>query len=130
MSQSRGSYLGQFRQFNRISGREEGLVPATHVNVFQSGDKSLFPTAIRVQLSRAATGFLVALILLLLTACSNRVLLDERFHDQRLDDWTVIDDPDVLEGPSNWRVEGDGWVHQRSNVWGLRGDFIGRWCGT
>ena len=37
---------------------------------------------------------------------------------------------DTIEGPSDWRVEADGWLHQRSNVWGRRGDFIGRWYGT
>ncbi|HSQ20757.1 MAG TPA: hypothetical protein VLR92_10330 [Blastocatellia bacterium] len=44
--------------------------------------------------------------------------------------WTVVDDPDTLEGPSEWRVEQDGWLHQRSNIWGRRGDFIGRWYGS
>lgn len=62
--------------------------------------------------------------------CANSVLLDERFHDTRLINWTVVDDPDTIEGPSDWRVETDGWLHQRSNVWGRRGDFIGRWFGT
>jgi hypothetical protein len=57
-------------------------------------------------------------------------LLDERFHDSRLINWTVVDDPDTLEGPSDWRVEDDGWLHQRSNIWGRRGDFLGRWYGT
>jgi hypothetical protein len=64
------------------------------------------------------------------TACRNSVLLDERFHDARLINWTIVDDPDTIEGPSDWRVEGDGWVHQRSNIWGRRGDFLGRWYGT
>ena len=63
-------------------------------------------------------------------ACSKKVLLDERFHDTRLINWTVVDDPDTIEGPSDWRAEADGWVHQRSNIWGLRGDFLGRWYGT
>ena len=63
-------------------------------------------------------------------ACGNRVLLDERFHDLRLINWTVVDDADTLEGPSDWRVEQDGWLHQTSNIWGRRGDFIGRWYGT
>ena len=67
---------------------------------------------------------------ILLCACSNRVLLDERFHDPRLINWTVVDDPDTLEGPSDWRVDADGWLHQHSNIWGRRGDFIGRWYGT
>ena len=58
------------------------------------------------------------------------MLLDERFHDARLFNWTVVDDPDTLEGPSDWRVEEDGWLHQRSNIWGRRGDFLGRWYGT
>jgi hypothetical protein len=62
--------------------------------------------------------------------CSNSVLLDERFHDARLINWTVIDDPDTLEAPSDWQVDSDGWLHQRSNIWGRRGDFLGRWYGT
>lgn len=65
-----------------------------------------------------------------LCACGNRVLLDERFHDTRLINWTVVDDPDTLEGPSEWLVERDDWVHQRSNIWGRRGDFLARWYGT
>lgn len=65
-----------------------------------------------------------------LCGCANRVLLDERFHDARLINWSVVDDPDTIEGQSEWRVEADGWLHQRSNVWGRRGDFIGRWYGT
>jgi hypothetical protein len=68
--------------------------------------------------------------LIVLGGCQNRVLLDERFFDTRLVNWTVVDDPDTLEGPSEWRVESDGWLHQKSNIWGLRGDFIGRWYGT
>jgi hypothetical protein len=67
---------------------------------------------------------------LALGGCANSVLLDERFHDTRLIHWTVVDDPDTLEGPSDWRVGPDGWLHQGSNVWGRRGDFIGRWFGT
>lgn len=65
----------------------------------------------------------------LLTACQ-RVVLDERFYDDRLASWSVIDDPELLEGPSQWRVEENGWLHQQSNAWGLRGDFLGRWYGT
>lgn len=72
----------------------------------------------------------VCATLILLCGCSNAVLLDERFHDTRLPNWTIIDDPDTIEGPSDWRVEMDGWLHQRSNIWGRRGDFIGRWFGT
>jgi hypothetical protein len=66
---------------------------------------------------------------LALSACSG-VLLDERFHDKQLGNWTVIDDPETVEAPSEWRVEQDGWLHQRSNIWGRRGDFIGRWYGS
>jgi hypothetical protein len=66
---------------------------------------------------------------LILSGCS-RILLDERFHDDRLTRWTVIDDPETIEGPSSWRVERDGWLHQRSNIWGRRGDFLNRWYGT
>lgn len=57
-------------------------------------------------------------------------MLDERFHDKQLGNWTVVDDPETVEGPSAWRVEQDGWLHQRSNIWGRRGDFIGRWYGS
>ena len=64
------------------------------------------------------------------SGCADRVMLDERFHDTRLTHWTVVDDPDTLEGASEWQVEPDGWVHQRSNIWGRRGDFLGRWFGT
>src|SRR5262245_21793437 len=67
---------------------------------------------------------------LLTWGCSNSVLLDERFNDSRLINWTVVDDQDTLEGPSDWRVGPDGWLHQRSNIWGRRGDFLGRWLGT
>lgn len=70
-----------------------------------------------------------AATLCLLSACKG-VLLDERFHDDKLRNWTVIDDPDTIEGPSRWEVESDGWLHQRSNIWGRRGDFLGRWYGT
>jgi hypothetical protein len=63
-------------------------------------------------------------------SCANRVLLDERFHDARLARWTIVDDPETLEGPSEWRSGPDGWLHQSSNIWGRRGDFIGRWYGT
>lgn len=74
---------------------------------------------------------LVLLALCLLTpACADSVVLDERFLDARLDRWTVIDEPGTVEIPSDWRVEDDGWLHQRSNIWGRRGDFLGRWYGT
>lgn len=66
---------------------------------------------------------------LILGGCE-RTVLDERFHDKRMSGWVVVDDPDTLEGPSAWQVEDDGWLHQRSNIWGRRGDFIGRWYGT
>ena len=80
---------------------------------------------------RLAALFLLALMAscLLYSGCDS-VLLDERFHDERLARWTVIDDPDTIEGPSSWRVERDGWLHQRSNIWGRRGDFLDRWYGT
>ncbi|HET9530792.1 MAG TPA: hypothetical protein VFQ92_10590 [Blastocatellia bacterium] len=66
---------------------------------------------------------------LFLIAC-NSVLLDERFYDTRLRNWTVIDEPESVEAPSEWVVDKDGWLYQRSNIWGLRGDFIGKWYGT
>jgi hypothetical protein len=59
-----------------------------------------------------------------------RTMLDERFYDTRLTGWTVVDDPDTIEGPSDWKVDPDGWLHQRSNIWGRRGDFLGRYYGT
>lgn len=67
--------------------------------------------------------------LLALSACQE-FALDERFYDDRLANWTTIDDPDTVEGPSKWVVEKDGWLHERSNIWGRRGDFLGRWYGT
>ncbi|HJZ66861.1 MAG TPA: hypothetical protein VKF81_01865 [Blastocatellia bacterium] len=87
------------------------------------------PTLPNLLLEFAARG-LILTITILLSSCANGVLLDERFHDPRLINWSVVDDPDTIEGPSEWRVESDGWVHQRSNIWGLRGDFLGRWYGT
>lgn len=74
--------------------------------------------------------FTVTLALILFTIACQRIVLDERFHDSRLSNWTAIDDPDTVEEPSEWRVEQDGWLHQRSNIWGRRGDFIGRWYGS
>jgi hypothetical protein len=72
---------------------------------------------------------MAAAVFLALPACRT-VLLDDRFEGADLKRWTVIDDPDTVEGPSAWRVESDGWLHQRSNIWGRRGDFLGRWYGT
>jgi len=72
---------------------------------------------------------IVLLTTIFLTSCK-RVLLDEKFQDKSLSRWTVIDDPDTVEIPSEWRVEDDGWLHQRSNIWGRRGDFLNRWFGT
>ena len=80
--------------------------------------------------TRVFAGGVVLAAVLALFGCANSVLLDERFNDTRLINWTVVDDPDTIEGPSDWRVETDGWLHQRSNLWGRRGDFIGRWYGT
>jgi hypothetical protein len=71
----------------------------------------------------------IALTTVFSMAC-NSTLIDERFHGKELSRWTVIDDPETIEGPSDWRVEQDGWLHQRSNIWGRRGDFLGRWYGT
>jgi hypothetical protein len=72
---------------------------------------------------------LFILLCTLLTSCKSP-LLDERFLDHRLTDWTVVDEPDTVEIPSEWLVEGDDRLHQRSNIWGRRGDFLGRWYGT
>jgi hypothetical protein len=73
---------------------------------------------------------IILIIGILSHASCRRVLLDERFSDNRLLRWTIVDDPAVVEGPSRWEVGSDGWLHQRSNIWGRRGDFIGRWYGT
>jgi hypothetical protein len=70
------------------------------------------------------------IIISLLFAACKRVLLDEKFQNKSLSQWTIIDDPETVEIPSEWRVEDDGWLHQRSNIWGKRGDFINRWYGT
>ncbi len=75
--------------------------------------------------------FLILLFMVLsaLFGCRAK-LLDERFHSNELTHWQVVDDPETLEAPSVWRVEADGWLHQRSNIWGKQGDFLGRWYGT
>lgn len=72
---------------------------------------------------------LIGLMVLTFNSCS-RVLLDERFHDERLRNWVVVDDPETVEGPSEWKVARGAGVQQLSNIWGRRGDFIGRWYGT
>lgn len=76
------------------------------------------------------TFYIFLLAIFCLSIACKGVALDERFHSHALSNWTVIDDPDAVEGPSQWKVEGDGWLHQRSNIWGRRGDFIERWYGT
>jgi hypothetical protein len=81
------------------------------------------------QPARRLAVLLAATALLFSSACKG-TLLDERFHSTDLRRWQVVDDPETVEGPSVWRVESDGWLHQRSNIWGRRGDFIGRWYGT
>jgi hypothetical protein len=73
---------------------------------------------------------ILAILSLAVSQGCKRVMLDERFHDARLSNWTVIDDPDCVEIPSDWSVGKDGRLHQQSNIWGRRGDFIGRWYGT
>ena len=86
----------------------------------------------RTTVVRASIAWLLSALIfgcLTFSGCSH-VLLDERFHDDRLTHWTVVDDPETVEGPSSWRVESDGWLHQRSNIWGRRGDFLDRWYGT
>ncbi|HKP87206.1 MAG TPA: family 16 glycoside hydrolase [Blastocatellia bacterium] len=80
-------------------------------------------------MARSALLALIAAAGFLWTACSS-TMLDERFHGKELSNWTVIDDPETIEGPSQWQVEQDGWLHQRSNIWGRRGDYLGRWYGT
>ena len=84
-------------------------------------------TVVRSNVARSFSALI--LVCLTLSGCS-RVLLDERFHQDRLANWTVFDDGETVEGPSSWRVESDGWLHQRSNIWGRRGDFLDRWYGT
>ncbi len=86
------------------------------------------PTLSSLPLRLLTTGFLLVLSFSL-SGCKS-VLLDERFYDNRLLNWTVIDDPDTIEGPSDWKVESDGWLHQQSNIWGRRGDFLKVWYGT
>lgn len=81
-------------------------------------------------LSKSSVWLHFVVLLTLGTLSCSRVELDERFHNPDLTKWTIVDDPDTVEGPSDWRVEKDGWVHQRSNIWGRRGDFIERWYGT
>jgi hypothetical protein len=81
-------------------------------------------------LTRICLLAVIGSFVMVLHGCRNSVLLDERFHDTRLLNWTVVDDPDGIESPSDWRVGEDGWLHQQSNIWGLRGDFLGRWFGT
>ncbi|HXG67564.1 MAG TPA: hypothetical protein VNO70_20850 [Blastocatellia bacterium] len=78
---------------------------------------------------RIPLSIVTALSLLALSAC-REFALDERFYDDRLLNWTAVDDPETVEGPSKWVVEKDGWLHERSNIWGRRGDFLGRWYGT
>src|SRR5215472_14324568 len=78
----------------------------------------------------SSSAFALAITVAVMLSGCRRVVLDERFYDSRLDNWTVVDDPDTIEGPSVWQVSGDRWLHQSSNIWGRRGDFIGRWYGT
>jgi hypothetical protein len=89
----------------------------------------LMPIPRRPSITRLIFLCLVAAGTLALSSCKG-LLLDERFHDKHLGNWTVVDDPEAVEGPSEWRVEEDGWLHQRSNIWGRRGDFINRWYGS
>jgi hypothetical protein len=78
---------------------------------------------------RLVAPIFIFIFLLISSSCQSQ-LLDERFYDNRLTNWIAIEDPDTVEIPSNWGVEPDGWLHQRSNIWGRRGDFLGRWYGT
>jgi hypothetical protein len=71
----------------------------------------------------------IGLVMLAFNSCSS-VLLDERFHDERLVNWVVVDDSETVEGPSEWKVARGAGLQQLSNIWGRRGDFIGRWYGT
>ena len=79
--------------------------------------------------TRAVFALLFAAGTSLLVSC-DRVLVDDRFNGGPLRGWTVVDDPETVEIPSNWDPDDDGWLHQRSNIWGRRGDFMGRWYGT
>ncbi len=90
-------------------------------------DGKLIAAGQRTNIMRS--GLFILLVAAVMCGC-NSLMLDERFHDDRLTGWTVIDDPAIVEGPSDWRVEEDGWLHQRSNIWGRRGDFLGLWYGT
>ncbi|HXG92442.1 MAG TPA: hypothetical protein VNN73_08750 [Blastocatellia bacterium] len=85
------------------------------------------------KLNRACLLILTCVGYFFSNACQSGILLDERFEDNRLLNWTVIDEPNTIEGidgHSQWLVETDGWLHQRSNLWGPPGDFINRWYGT
>lgn len=90
---------------------------------------ALMRIALSASVARRLACALWLAALLGVLACKS-ILLDERFHGGELTRWAVMDDPETVEGPSVWRVEADGWLHQRSNIWGRRGDFIGRWYGT
>ena len=87
----------------------------------------------RIEAHYASIGRLIRgtglFLLLLFSVSCEHVVLDQRFHNPSLSDWTVIDEPDTVEGPSDWVVQ-EGWLHQRSNIWGKRGDFLGKWYGT
>ena len=82
-----------------------------------------------VILARLVSASALLVLSLQLIGC-NSVLLDERFYDDRLRNWTVIDELETIETPSEWVVDKDGWLYQRSNIWGRRGDFLDRWYGT
>jgi len=104
------------------------MIGSLHEPLMNASVSSRFPLLLLIL--RSFVQVSVYLIAIGLCGCSNGILLDERFHDSRLINWTVVDDPDTIEGPSDWLVQSDGWLHQRSNVWGRRGDFINRWFGT
>jgi hypothetical protein len=78
----------------------------------------------------AVGSYALAIAVCLSFSACTQVVLDERFHDSRLSNWRVVDDPETVDGPSSWSVEKDGWLHQRSNIWGRRGDYLDRWYGT
>ena len=63
----------------------------------------------------------IALIILMLTMsvglhAQDSVLFLETFDDTDLSGWTITDDPEPRQGPSDWKVRG-GELLQQSNIW-------------
>lgn len=63
----------------------------------------------------------IALTILMLTMsvglhAQDSVIFLETFDDTALPGWTITDDPEPRQGPSDWKVQG-GELLQRSNIW-------------